>query len=173
MHGAFCNSTGEIIVSRNNAFYRATSVNTTSGDTQRFANDRCTESGQTGCTQSSVSGSGGTPRTSWWNAGAWGVTSNATIANYIPRTGGPLDNAGSCDPDGDGIQGVDYDNNPATGANGQETTWKDIAGNTVDCSTSGNPAQTIDIGAVQNSSAGGGTNSAPSVVTGLQRHDDH
>jgi hypothetical protein len=170
--GAFCNSTGEIIVSRNNAFYRSTSVNTTNGDTKRFANDRCTESAQTGCTQSNTNGSGGTPRSNWWTAGTWGVGANASLANYIPRTGGPLDNTGSCDPDGDGVQGVDYDNNPATGVNGQETTWKDIAGNMVDCSTSGNPAQTIDIGAIQNSTSGGG-NPPPNVVTGVQRNDDH
>ena len=85
----------------------------------------------------------------------------------------PTDNTGSCDPDGDGVQGVDYDNNPATGVNGQETTWRDIAGNLVDCSTSGNPGQTIDIGAIQNATSGGGGNPPSGTVTGVQRNDDH
>jgi hypothetical protein len=172
MLGAFCNSTGEIIVSRNNAFYRSTTVNATSGDTQRFAFDRCSESGQPSCTQNNTNGTGGSPRSNWWTAGTWGVGANAVLANYIPRGGGPLDNTGSCDPDGDGIQGVDYDNNPATGVSGQETIWKDLAGNVVDCSTSGNPSQTIDIGAIQNSTTGG-TNPPPDTVTGVQRNDDH
>ena len=172
-YGALCNSTGEIIVSRNNAFYRATSVNTTAGDTLRLGFDRCTESGQASCTQNNTAGAGGTPRSNWWTVGAWGVGANAALANYIPRAGGPLDNTGSCDPDGDGIQGVDYDNNPATGVNGQETSWKDLAGNVIDCSTAGNPTQSIDIGAIQNTTTGGGSGSPPAVVTGVQRTDDH
>jgi hypothetical protein len=70
----------------------------------------------------------------------WVVGANASLANYVPRTEARRQHR-LVRPDGDGVQGVDYDNNPATGVNGQETTWKDIAGNLVDCSTSGNPAR--------------------------------
>ena len=171
--GSFCGDTGEIIVGRNNAFYRATAVNATAGDTTRFGSSACTESGQgAGCPQSNANGTGGTPRSNWWTTGTWGVGANAALANYVPRASGPLDNTGSCDPDGDGIPGVDYDNNPATGANGEETIWRDLAGNVVDCSASGNPAQTIDIGAIQNAPAGG-DHTPPTAVIGLRRKDNH
>jgi hypothetical protein len=144
--GTFCNETGKIYVNRNNAFYRSTSVAVQSADTVRALSttNRCTESGQAGCQQVASSTRNGT--NGWWSVGTWGVASNASLPNYIPKVGGPLDGTGSCDPDGDGIQGVDYDNNPATGPNGgQETSWTDIAGNVVDCSA----GHTNNIGAIQ------------------------
>lgn len=145
--GGFCNSTGEIFTSRNNAFYRSTTVNTQTADTLRVASNVCSEAGITGCTQNNTNGGGGTPRTGWFTAGTWGVDANSALANYVPRTGGPLDETGSCDPDGDGVRGVDY-----YGA-GNVTSWYDLKGNFVDCS--GTNVQ--DIGAIQSSNDPGGT----------------
>jgi hypothetical protein len=141
--GAFCNSTDlEWSISRNNAFYRATSVNTQVAATERHttAFNICTEGSQEGCTQN-TSG-----RTGWFNGGTtlgtWDVGVNAGLANYVPTTGSPLFGTGSCDPDGDGTPGFDPDGNEGSEAN--ITSWTDILGATINCASG-----TINIGAIQ------------------------
>lgn len=86
------------------------------------------------------------------------------LTYYAPRTGGALDEVtvnSPCDPDGDGTRGFDYDGN---GTN--DTSWVDIAGNSVDCSVATNPTGALDMGAIQNSNDGGGT--GPSCGNGAR-----
>jgi hypothetical protein len=89
------------------------------------------------------------------------------LTAYTPLSGGPLlaiATGNPCDPDGDGTAGVDYNGD---GVN--DTTWRDIAGSTVSCPTSGTP---LTIGAIQ---VGG----VPSDTVparrgpGVRRTDDH
>ena len=80
------------------------------------------------------------------------------------RTSGPLKGLGTCDPDGDGSAGVDYNGD---GVN--DTSWTDISGATVNCLST---ISLIDVGALQG--AGGGQTSdttPPGNVQGLQRTD--
>ena len=146
-----CNRPGKTYVSKNNAFYKATSIHTetvASGGTLVKTNNRCSD-GNTNCRINS----GG--RAAWWTAGTKGVGIHAGLANYIPNcTGspcvGPLYEKtanDSCDPDGDGNAGVDYDGD---GVN--DTTWNDLAGNRVNCCLNTDP---ISIGAIQPKSNAG------------------
>jgi hypothetical protein len=69
---------------------------------------------------------------------------NAGLAAYAPVASGPLDGVGTCDPDGDGTAGVDYD-----GDRVNDTSWNDLAGNLVYCPAAGT---VTDMGALQNDS---------------------
>lgn len=145
---------GEIIVEKNNAFYKATGVHATGNvDTISRENAICSQGSQTSCTQNA------TGRTGWWTAGTKSVAVSAGLANYIPLAAGPLDNVSTntpCDPDDDGAAGVDYD---ADGVN--DTSWLDIAGNQISCA---NATDILDIGAIQNDS-----DVPPPTTTGTMR----
>lgn len=163
----FCNQTGELIVQRNNAYYRATSVNTDAGDTVRRANNVCSQSAQTDCTTDA------TGRAGWWGgaapltSGTWDVGVNAGLLNYVPRSGGPLyekSGVGACDPDGAGGAGwdIDWDGD-------QDTIWTDLAGNTVRCDAVNDA---LSIGAIQpNSDPGGGAFCGDGVKNGAESCD--
>jgi hypothetical protein len=123
-----CNGTGgELYVGKNNVELFATNEQTTTATTRRISNNLAVDGNR--CTTTSQ----------YFDCG-----SNPTLATgptfYRAKTGGGLDGTGTCDPDGDGVAGVDYDGN---GTN--DTTWKDLVGNTVTCTTL---STAIDIGAV-------------------------
>jgi len=140
---AICGDTGEKVVERDNAWYKATTVHATTATTTSYASEICSQSGQPSCTQNT----GG--RTGWWTVGTLGATVHAGLTNYIPKSTGALYEVGSCDPDGDGVAGVDYNRD---GVN--DTQWTDIAGNTVVCSST---STAISIGAIQPNTDSGGT----------------
>lgn len=132
----------ELYGSKNNAYFKAAAVNDEGAASYRVGNNLCSEGGQKFCTQN-TGGRAGSSR--WWTVGTRGVALHGGVANYVPRTGGPLDQTGSCDPDGDGVAGVDYD-----GDGDNDTTWLDLGKRLVSCPTL---TATIDIGAIQSSSA--------------------
>jgi hypothetical protein len=106
-----------------------------------------------------------TARNAWWNYPALPGLFNALPA-YVTKIGGPLDNVTTnnpCDPDGDGTAGVDYN---WDGVN--DTTWTDIAGNTVSCPTAATP---LDAGAIQSGTSGPIDTTPPATVTGAKRVD--
>jgi len=144
-----CNGTGgELYVGKNNVELFATNEQTTTATTRRISNNLAVDGNR--CTTTSQ----------YFDCG-----SNPTLATgptfYRAKTGGGLDGTGTCDPDGDGVAGVDYDSN---GTN--DTTWKDLVGNTVTCTTL---STAIDIGAVQSGS--GSTSTPPPTVQNLHRTD--
>jgi hypothetical protein len=125
-------NTGSLIVEKNNAFLRTTNTNASSATTKWYENN--------------LSSTASSDRAVWFNPGAFAAGSpsiHGGLANYKPRVGGPLDGAGNCDPDRDGVRGVDWN-----GDGTQETSWRDLAGNLVDCSAG---TATIAIGAIQRS----------------------
>ena len=128
-----CSAPGDLVVERNNAFLRVTNLYaSTATATHRSNNAASTVASDRGV---------------WFNAGAFAVGSpgvHGGLANYKPRSGGPLDAAGSCDPDDDGVRGVDWN-----GDGTQETQWTDLAGNAVSCSAGG---AMLAAGAVQRAS---------------------
>lgn len=82
-----------------------------------------------------------------FSAGTYPANGSAALTYFTPRVGGPLTAGASCDPDGDGVRGVDYDGD---GIN--DETWCDLAGRRIDCTDrNGNGVidETIDIGAIQ------------------------
>jgi hypothetical protein len=93
-------------------------------------------------------------------------TTSPTFYNALnllaPKVGGTLDRTGSCDPDADGVAGVDYN---WDGVN--DTSWRDLAGNLVTCPTLASP---INIGAIQ-SSVFTTDPTPPGNVQGLTRTD--
>lgn len=128
-----CADSGDLVVEQNNAFLRMTSLYASTATVTRRLNNAA----------STVA----SDRSLWFNPGAFSSGSpgvHGGLSNYRPRTAGPLDNTGRCDPEGDGINGVDYY------GTGNVTQWTDIAGNLVDCSGASN---TIDIGAIQPNSS--------------------
>jgi len=162
-----CNGTGTKYVTRSNAVFGGTTVNSENATTEVRATcvggsavgSNCTIGGAAcagggTCTASTVtstsSGStdvvnAGNTRTNWWTGHAKNAAVHAGLANYVPTSGGTAVlyeklNNGACDPDGDGVAGVNY-----YGA-GNVTTWYDIAGNTVSCPTINS---TISYGAIQ------------------------
>lgn len=139
-----CGGTLELMVSKNNAFWKATTVNSDAATTLSQENDICSQTSQTNCPQSPDP----TPaRTEWWTVGTINVGVHSGLANYIPKGSGPMDEIATnnaCDPDDDGVAGVDYD-----GDGDIDTSWVDIAGNAVSCPTAGTA---LDLGAIQSSS---------------------
>jgi len=146
-----CNSTGgEIYVGKNNVEVFATNEQLTTAATRRVSNNVAVDSTRCGATSS------------YFNCGT-NPTAFTGLGFYRAKVGGGLDNQGTCDPDGDGIAGVDYDGN---GTN--DTTWTDLAGNVVSCPSMTSP---IDIGAIQ---AGAGADTTPPQTPGnLKRVDRH
>lgn len=134
--GPVCSSSsGDLVVETNNALLRATSLFQSTATTVRRTNNKTSTAS--------------TDRTLWWMPGAYapGVPGdNGGAANYTPRAPGLLDGTGTCDPDGDGLAGVDYDGDGA-----RDTTWRDLAGRTVTC---GSLTALMDIGAVQSAPTG-------------------
>ncbi len=88
--------------------------------------------------------------------------SGSGLAYYTPFAGGGLAGIGSCDPDGDGVAGVDWN-----GDGTNDTTWQDIAGNAVSCPTATSP---IAIGAIQGASSSTNTD-PPATVERVRRAD--
>jgi len=154
-------STGELLVEKNNAWFRPSLVHATTGVTTiKRTNEVCSAT-FANCTKPAANA-----RTDWFSPGSY-TSGNPDLygglANYRPKAGGPLVGAGSCDPDGDGTAGVDYN---WDGVN--DTTWTDLAGNTVSCPTVGTP---IAAGAIQSGSAGPVDTTPPATVTGAKRTD--
>jgi hypothetical protein len=175
--GLICDSVSLVpvttYVDRNNAYFGTSTAVTqsvqptttvscsTTGDRRCVANDACSGS-QTNCTI----GAGGT-RTAWFAASFGTAGKNAGVfdgpANYAAKAAGPLDNAGSCDPDGNGVNGVDWNHD---GVN--DTSWTDIAGNTVNCAAAGSiAAGAVQVPAPVGQVCGNGTLEANASCLGL------
>lgn len=139
-----CNTNGSLVVQHHNAYFGVSTVHTETATTTRrntvpVGNDVCSASSQTSCTTDA------TGRTGWWTTGTQNAPLYGALSNYIPKSGGPLyEKTSACDPDGDGTVGVDY-----YGTGTSVTTWTDIAGNIVDCSTGGNPTGLLSYAARQ------------------------
>ena len=150
-----------LVVEKNNAYYGTTRVHETQAASEVYGGEVCT--GAFGnCTQASSS------RSTWFSPGSYAANNPDTwhgVSNYVAKAGGPLDAAGSCDPDGDGATGVDYDGN---GVN--DVVWFDLAGTRVDCQVAGTK---IDAGAVQSGGTAPGDTVPPGTVTGVTRIDKH
>lgn len=148
--GGVCTQSGELVVETNNAFLRTTDLFASTATTvRRSANRNSTNSSD---------------RAVWFDPGSYSSGNpgyHGGLANYDARISGPLDATGTCDPDGDGVAGVDYD-----GDGRNDTVWKDTAGNQVSCSGASSPA---DIGAIESRPAGDTT--PPADVSGLARSD--
>jgi len=157
-----CTETATLVVEKNNAYWNGTTnINThdTPAATAVRQDEFCSTS-DTSCTLPTQ-----TTRTAWWNYPAAPGDFNGLPA-YVAKIGGPLDNVATnnpCDPDGDGAAGVDYN---WDGVN--DTTWTDIAGNTVSCPTSATP---LDAGAIQSGPSGPVDTTPPATVTGAKRTD--
>jgi hypothetical protein len=161
-----CNTTGKLAVNKNNVVFGATAstMNLDSATTTKRGNNVC-DNTQTSCTSSTATDT----RPELWTTGTQNVGVNAGLVDYIPKDGGPLDDAttldsaghGPCDPDSDGNAGTDYD-----GDGDQDTQWNDIAGNVVSCPTG---TTALDIGAVQDDfDTGGGPDCGNSVREGSE-----
>jgi hypothetical protein len=132
-------SSGELLVERNNAYFRTTSVHahTNAGVTKNRASEVCSVAATACTTASSI-------RTVWFTPGAFSSGNPSLwtgLTNYSPAVGGPLLNTGTCDPDGDGAPGY-----KATDGVTNITSWTDLAGNPASCPTVGS---VISIGALQ------------------------
>jgi hypothetical protein len=130
-----CTETATLVVEKNNAYWNGT-TNINTHDTPAATAIRQDEFCSTSDTACSVPSQ--TTRNAWWNYPALPGLFNALPA-YVTKIGGPLDNVATnnpCDPDGDGTAGVDYN---WDGVN--DTTWTDIAGNTVSCPTAATPLE--------------------------------
>lgn len=150
-----CSTAGEIIAERNDAFMLAGGLYQTQAATMnRVANLPATAA------QAPVSGS---QRSTWFDPGAASPGVHEGIANYHARVGGPLDGTGTCDPDGDGVAGVDWN---WDGVN--DTTWVDIAGNTVSCPSL---TSTTHIGAIAAGPGGPIDTTPPAAPAALERTD--
>ena len=129
-----CSAPGDLVIERNNAYLRPTSIHMSTATVQRHSNNA-----------ESITSS---DRGAWFNPGAFAAGSpgvHGGLANYKPRAGGPLDGSGNCDPDDDGVPGVDWN-----GDGVQEVQWVDLAGNAVNCTAGGG---TLTEGAIQKASA--------------------
>jgi len=137
--GQACIEPGEQIVEKNNAYFSgATNIrpHQTVADTDIVVNELCS-------VDSPNCAAVGNDRAAWWT---W--TGSATAydgpTQYAALANGPLDDlayGAPCDPDADGVEGVDYDGD---GVN--DTTWTDLAGHTVECLALDSP---LDVGAIQ------------------------
>lgn len=130
--GRICEVSGDLVVERNNAFFRLTSLYMSEGTTARRSNNAASTSPS--------------DRGAWFDPGSFSAGSpgvHGGLYNYRPRAGGPLDGTAHCDPDGDGTVGVDWD-----GDGVQDTRWRDLSGHQVDCSADG---AVLAVGAVQRS----------------------
>ena len=129
-----CSDPGDLVVERNNAFLRVTTLYaSTAVSVRRANNEESTNAADRGV---------------WFDPGSYASGSpgvHGGLANYRPRQGGPLDRAADCDPDGDGTVGVDWN-----GDGTQERQWTELAGNVVDCTSGG---ATLTEGAIQRASA--------------------
>lgn len=157
-----CTETATKVVEKNNAYWSG-STNINTHDTPATTAVRVAEYCSTTDTSCGVPAQ--TARADWW---AYPSTPGLYdgLTAYRTKTAGPLDNVTAnspCDPDGDGVAGVDYD---WDGVN--DTSWKDIAGNTVSCTTLASP---LDIGAVQSGSSGPVDTTPPGTVTNVRRTD--
>jgi hypothetical protein len=155
---ALCSSPpGELVRETNNAFRKASVVHATDATTKTYASEICSESFQPNCTQNT------TGRNGWFSGGVAGTFNTGrwqALSNWAPQASGPLSGTGTCDPDGDGVAGVDYN---FDGIN--DTSWRDIAGNLISCPT---PTSPISIGAIQLAQAAGPPDTTPpSAPTGL------
>jgi hypothetical protein len=151
-----CSTGGELIVERNNAFLLA------GGLYQTLA----TSMSRTGNMPATVSDApvAGSQRTLWFDPGLSGLGTHAGVSNYHARRAGPLDGGGTCDPDGNGVAGVDWN---WDGTN--DTNWTDIGGDTVSCPTVGTRTH---IGAVAPGSGGSVEDTVPpGTPAGLKRAD--
>lgn len=155
--GEVCDVPGKLIVERNDAYYQPHFVHSTAGTTVSRAREVCSTSSGNPAT-CTVNGSG---RAAWFlNAASSALYGG--LMGYVPQAAGPLNGRGTCDPDGDGQAGVDYDGD---GIN--DTSWRDIAGNLISCPSIDS---TINIGAIQASSVGP-SGTPPEDVTGVHRTD--
>lgn len=167
-HDAVCGTrsgAGEILVDRNNVFWDVMNV-CADDSSSEFATIRRAFSCNAGASQSPAcqNACDSSTKSNWFSD----VTTTPNYFNalslYAPKSGGDLEGLGSCDPDGDGTRGVDYDGN---GTN--DTTWFDLAGNTVDCSDS---SSSISVGAIQLGVGGQGPPpDSPPPVENLRRSD--
>ena len=150
---AVCNNAGNLAlyVAKNNVYTYATEENITTATTTRISNEQMTDANRCSGT-SQYYNCGAAP--SYWSG----------INYYAPKAGGGLTSRGTCDPDGDGVAGVDYDGN---GVN--DTSWTDLAGNSVSCP---NLSATIYAGALQGATVPTDT-VPPGTVQGVKRTDDH
>ena len=151
--GMACSAVAERIVERNNAYYQPRFIHSTPAVAAVRSAEVCSTatSNPASCTVSA------TGRTTWFGPGGASGLFDGPLA-FAPSATGPLAGRGSCDPDGDGVAGVDYD---ADGIN--DTNWLDLAGNIVSCPT---PGSAIHIGAIQSDqSAFGSPPAAPSLTT--------
>lgn len=148
--GTLCSNDANLslFVSQNNVWTYTSGEDATTASTTRISSEEMTDANRcAGASQYYMCGA--TP--SFFNG----------LSYYAAKPGGGLAGKGTCDPDGDGVPGVDYDGN---GVN--ETSWRDIAGNVVSCP---NLTTKITVGAIQ---ASGSTDTTPpSDVQGLRRTD--
>jgi hypothetical protein len=151
----------EFLREKNNAYFGPTSLyaDTTSKMGSIVRSDNCLStspinSGPDDCPSDTKSNwfADTSSSVTWWNGAQL----------YRAKPGGDLAGRGSCDPDGDGVAGVDYDGD---GAN--DTTWRDLNGSLVTCNSLSSP---MDIGAIQATTATGDT-VPPGTVTGVTRID--
>lgn len=122
---------GELLVERNNAYFQTYGINATTNVNQV---NRLNE----------LQTSSSSDRSTWF-VNDQGLETATGLASYTPASGGPLSASGSCDPDGDGVTGVDYD---FDGNN--DFSWIDLAGNLVNCDQASSP---IHVGAIQSSTS--------------------
>jgi hypothetical protein len=154
-------TTEALVVEKNNAYWSgASNINTHDnlgtvirrGDSDTPPNEICSIADTNCFTPAS------TTETSWFLTPSTSSTSWA--ADFKAEPAGPLDEKGTCNPDGDGTPGVDY-----YGTGTQVTSWYDLAGQLVDCSGS-----LQDAGAVQSGpDTGGGGGSSTQTVRGVIR----
>lgn len=147
---AVCNnsSQGELYVGINNAeIYTSSEQATTNVVTRRVSNNVATDSSR--CSSYFDCGS---------NPTVW-----SGLSYYRPKAGGGLDGTGSCDPDGDGVPGVDYNGD---GVN--DLSWTDLAGNLVSCPSL---SSRIDIGAIQAGNGPPPDTTPPGTPANLRRTD--
>ena len=135
-----CADPGTLIVERGNAWFGPNTIHAStqvSGSPSR-ASELCTTATTACTTPANVT------RTGWFTLGSF-VAGNPTyyqgLTNYKPALAGPLVGTGTCDPDGDSTAGVDYN-----GDGTNDTTWADITGNPITCTST---TTTTHIGAIK------------------------
>jgi hypothetical protein len=150
--GASVGGPGEILVDRNNVYWGVSEL-CVDDQASEFTTIRRAFSCNASASQSPscTNACAGTTKSNWFDDVSTTVTYYNALTLYDPQPSGNLDETGSCDPDGDGTCGVDYD-----GDGSNDNTWTDIVGNTVLC-PQGACSQTLDIGAIQSSSDSGGS----------------
>jgi hypothetical protein len=116
-----CDTSGDLVVERNNAFLRVTTLLRIDGD----GDAACQQRREHRSRRTAAYGS---------NTGAFACRLARRPRAVSPTTSLALPDrwtgTGSCDPDGDGVRGTDWN-----GDGTQETQWVDLAGNAVNCSS--------------------------------------